>query len=235
MSSQSTLYLFPVPIADNDLNSIPVFNKKLLSQIKYFVVERVRTARRFLKLVDKQIDIDSITFIEMDKHNNYENTEEFKTWLNDGVDIGLMSESGVPCIGDPGNHFVTLAQNLDANVVPLVGPSSIILSLMASGLNGQNFQFEGYLPVKEPALRTRLSQIEKDILRIDKTHIFIEAPYRAKKLFDYILKNGSKQLRLCVAIEIDGPKASIRTKQIGQWKEQDLKNEKQNVIFLLGK
>ena len=233
--NRATLYLFPIPIVEGQLHSIPEYNHSLIKDIRYFVVERIRTSRRFLKKVDSSIDIDSIAFIEMDKHNDYANLDEFRKWLQQGFTIGLMSESGVPCIGDPGHKFVGLAHRLEAKVVPLVGPSSILLSLMASGMSGQSFQFDGYLPVKEPALKSRLQDIEQEILRSSKTFIFIEAPYRVKKLFDLVIKQCHKDIRLCVGEEIDGPGASIRTKPIREWRPNDMADGKRNVIFLLGR
>jgi 16S rRNA (cytidine1402-2'-O)-methyltransferase len=233
--SKSKIYLFPIPIVENYLQSLPEVNHSIIKEVKYFVVERIRTSRRFLKSVDSSIDIDAISFIEMDKHNDYSNLDEYKSWLSQGLTIGIMSESGVPCIGDPGHKFVSFAYEMGAKVIPLVGPSSILLSLMGSGLNGQCFQFDGYLPVKEPALKKSLSEMEQEILKTSKTFIFIEAPYRIKKLFDVIIKHCHKDIKLCVAEELDGPDAWIQTKYIREWHTNDINSHKRNVIFLLGK
>ena len=233
--SNSKLYLFPVPIVEDHLQSLPEVNHSIIKEVRHLVVERIRTSRRFLKKVDPAIDIDLISFIEMDKHNEYSNLDEYKLWLQEGLTIGIMSESGVPCIGDPGHKFVSLAHELGAKVIPLVGPSSIMLSLMGSGLNGQCFQFEGYLPVKEPALKKRLNDMEREIFKTSKTFIFIEAPYRIKKLFDIIIEHCHKDIKLCVAEELDGPDAWIQTKHIHEWHTNDINAHKRNVIFLLGK
>jgi len=230
----SKLYLIPVPIAENALNTLPEASIQAIHNLDLFFVERLRSARRFLLAIKHPIAIDDMHFIELDKNQKDSEISTLEKFLKEGKSIGLLSESGVTCVADPGNLYVAKAHELSAQVIPLVGPSSILLALMASGLNGQNFHFHGYLPVKENDLRNKIRSITSELSKTDKTHIFIETPYRNKRLFDFLLKHIPKEIRLCVAIDINSKNERIISKSIKSWKNTVLEISKENAIFLLG-
>lgn len=231
-----TLYIIPLPIVENDLRLIPVEVISKIHNINYFIVEKARTARRFIKSTGFEGKIEDLTFIELDKHNP-ENID--KSILKPAIDvksIGLMSEAGMPCIADPGSVIVSMAHEMGIKVVPLSGPSSIFLALAASGLNGQNFHFHGYLPVKNEALLTKLKSIEKSVFSENKTNIFIETPYRNTAMMQNLLANLNQDLKLCIAANITGENELISTKKIKDWKKGILPDiNKQNCVFLIGK
>lgn len=230
------LYIIPLPIVENDLRLIPVEVISKIHNINYFIVEKARTARRFIKSTGFEGKIEDLTFIELDKHNP-ENID--KSILKPAIDcksIGLMSEAGMPCIADPGSVIVNMAHEMGIKVVPLSGPSSIFLALAASGLNGQNFHFHGYLPVKNEALLTKLKSIEKSVFSENKTNIFIETPYRNTAMMQNLLANLNQDLKLCIAANITGENELISTKKIKDWKKGILPDiNKQNCVFLIGK
>lgn len=230
------LYIIPLPIVENDLRLIPVEVISKIHNINYFIVEKARTARRFIKSTGFEGKIEDLTFIELDKHNP-ENID--KSILKPAIDvkyIGLMSEAGIPCIADPGSVIVSMAHEMGIKVVPLSGPSSIFLALAASGLNGQNFHFHGYLPVKNEALQTKLKSIEKSVFSENKTNIFIETPYRNTAMMQNLLSNLNQDLKLCIAANITGENELISTKKIKDWKKGILPDiNKQNCVFLIGK
>ena len=229
---RGTLYLIPVPIAEGAFSTLsPDVSDKLLL-IKHYFVENLRTARRFLKAMHSSIIIDELSFSEIDKHKGAD-VNTLKRWLDEGYDIGIMSESGCPGIADPGAELVATAQNLRANVIPLVGPSSLILALMASGLNGQSFCFNGYLPVKEPARSQKIKQLEAASRKENQTQLFIETPYRNNSLLDDLLKACNENTRLCIAQNITAPDQFIKTKTIARWKKQKPDLEKLPAVFLL--
>jgi len=232
--NKAKLILFPLPIVENQIQHLPSINHEELSTITHFVVERTRTARRYIRAALPKADIDNMQFLEIDKRDKGTSESEFIVWLKAGHKIGLMSESGNPCIADPGHHFVKLAHQFQAKVIPLVGPSSILMSLIASGLNGQQFTFHGYLPVKEPALKKKIIQLQKQVDQSGATQIFIETPYRNLRLLEHLKKHLNGSTRLCVAEEINNSNQNIRTKQIKDWTLKDIEGEKRNMIFLLG-
>ncbi|MBK7095010.1 MAG: SAM-dependent methyltransferase [Saprospiraceae bacterium] len=230
------LYLIPLPINENDVSFIPEDVIKTLHSLKYFIVEKSRTARRYIKSTGFTGKIEELTFTELDKHNPDNINKSILQPALEGNPTGLMSEAGMPCIADPGSKIVALAHELGIKVVPLTGPSSIFLALAASGLNGQSFRFEGYLPVKEPALSKKLMLIEKSLLSENTTHIFIETPYRNKQLLDKIISSFPDNICLCIAANITTDEEYIRTNQIGKWKKSGLPDlNKINCVFLLGK
>ena len=224
-----------MPIVENEVQHIPAFNVKQLDGVNHFVVEKLRTSRRFIRAVIPTSDIDGMDFIEMDKRDPLFSETTFIEWVKAGHTIGLMSESGNPCVADPGNSFVRIAHRFDVPVIPLVGPSSILLSLISSGLNGQHFTFHGYLPIKEQELRSKLQDLNKEMNRSNETHIFIETPYRNMRMLEMIKKTISKDTRLCIASEINGVNQYIKTKFISEWDFTSLSVEKRNMIFLLGR
>ena len=180
---EAALYLIPVQLSDVELNHVlPELNLQLVSHIKHFVVENVRSARRFLKKCDKSIDIDSLTFAELNRHTRPEDIAPMLAPLERGEAVGVISEAGCPAIADPGADVVAIAQRKGLKVIPLVGPSSILMGLMASGFNGQSFAFLGYLPIDAGERSRQLKEMEHRIMREDQTQIFIETPYRNNAL-----------------------------------------------------
>ena len=188
------LYLLPVTLGDTPIETVlPPYNKEIILGIRYFIVEDVRSARRFLKKVDKGIDIDALTFYTLNKHTSPEDISGYLKPLVEGHPMGVISEAGCPAVADPGADVVAIAQRKNLRVVPLVGPSSIILSVMGSGFNGQSFAFHGYLPI-EPAERAKkLKMLEQRVYNEHQTQLFIETPYRNNKMIEDILHNCRPQ------------------------------------------
>ena len=211
---------------------LPERNIKLISTIKYFVVEELRTARRFIKACDRSIVIDDLHFDVLNEHTPATEVAAMLTPALEGHDIGIISEAGCPAVADPGSDLVALAQQHEIEVVPLVGPSSILLSLMGSGFNGQSFTFLGYLPFG-PKRTAALRQLERDIRLRRQTQIFIETPYRNNKLIGELCAALPPSMLLCVACDITGPGQSIRTMTLGKWAETQCNYDKRPAIFLL--
>jgi len=229
-----TLYLFPVHLSDSPLeNVLPEYNRQLLLPIRQFIVEDVRTARRFLKSSDKSFDIDACTFHTLNKYTTPEQIAGYLNALHSGVDMGLLSEAGCPAIADPGADIVRIAQEKGYKVVPLVGPSSILLALMGSGFNGQRFAFEGYLPVEKEDRLKAIRRLETRSYNEDMTQIFIETPYRNEKMLDDLMTTLRPQTRICVAFDLTGPEESILTKTASVWKKNPAKLTKKPCIFLI--
>ncbi|HHH54052.1 MAG TPA: SAM-dependent methyltransferase [Bacteroidetes bacterium] len=229
------LFIIPTPISENIKESIPDEVIKKMHSIKYFIVERARTARRYIKASGYKGEIEGLTFFELDKRDAQNIPDEYLIPALEGNDMGLMSEAGMPGIADPGAMVISKAHELGIEVKPLTGPSSIFLALAASGMNGQNFTFDGYLPVKTPELKKKLQFIEKDILTRKTTHIFIETPYRNNRIIETITNSLNGKIKFCIASEITGENEYIQTKSIAQWKKikaPDL--HKKTCIFLLG-
>lgn len=233
---QAALYLIPVTLGDTAIERVlPDYNREIIAQIKYFVVENIRSARRFLRRSNPDIVIDELTFYTLDEHTRAEEISAFLTPLREGNPIGVISEAGCPAIADPGADLVAIAQTENMPVVPLVGPSSILLSLMASGFNGQSFAFNGYLPV-EPAERTRkIKQIEQRAYQENQTQIFIETPYRNHKMIEELVRTCRPTTRLCVACDISCDTEEIVTRTMSQWKKAQYNYQKRPAIFLLYK
>lgn len=230
------LYIIPTPISENFKDTIPENVTEVMHSLKFFIVERARTARRYIKSSGFKGSIESLTFFELDKRNQENIPKDFFQLALEGNSIGLMSEAGMPGIADPGAKIVQKARELGLKIIPLVGPSSIFLSLAASGLNGQNFTFNGYLPVKTPELKKKLIFIEKEIQSKGTTHIFIETPYRNNRLLEMLLNSFSGNIKLCIASEITGESEFISTKTINEWKKGNkIDLHKKTCIFLLGR
>jgi Predicted methyltransferases len=230
------LYLFPVTLAESPLEQVlPEYNRQLLMPIRHFIVEEVRTARRFLRKADPHFDIDACQFYALNKHTTPEQIASYLEALENGADMGLLSEAGCPAIADPGADIVRIAQEKGYKVVPLVGPSSILLALMASGFNGQRFAFEGYLPVEKEDRIKAIKRLEARSYAEDMTQIFIETPYRNIKLLEDLSTNLRPQTRICVAFDITGPEESIRTMTAKNWKNSSAELTKKPCIFLLYK
>lgn len=231
---EAALYLFPVGLSSTPPDSVlPQTNLDLLRQVKYFVVENLRSARRFLKSVDKSIDIDALSFTELSEHTSPMAVPSMLAPLERGEAIGVISEAGCPAVADPGADIVAAAQKKGFKVIPLVGPSSILLSLMGSGFNGQRFSFEGYLPIDETARTKRLKEMQSRIQRERQTQIFIETPYRNNKLISELCAKLPGNMLLCVASDITGPNQSIRTLELSKWKNERFDYNKIPTIFLL--
>lgn len=232
--SKGKLYLFPSLLSQVDVNEVlPQRNIELVSTVKYFVVEELRTARRFLKACNKAIDIDSLHFEVLNEHTSPAEVAAMAQPLEEGFDVGVISEAGCPAVADPGADLVAVAQSRGIEVVPLVGPSSILLALMASGFNGQEFAFVGYLPVDAKARTARLKEMERDIARRRQTQIFIETPYRNARLLDDLKHALPSNMLLCVGCDITGRSARIVTKPLREWHTADLPQQKTPAIFLL--
>lgn len=237
-SEKAQLFLIPTSLGNTGLEKIlPNYNSEIIRQLKYFIVENIRTARRFLKRVDDAVDIDQLTFFELNKHTDIAAIAAFLAPLKNRNNIGIISEAGCPAIADPGADVVALAQEQGFRVVPLVGPSSILLSLMASGFNGQSFTFYGYLPVQQNDKIKVLKRLEKRIYSEHQTQIFIETPYRNMKMLDDILANCEGNTKLCIATDITLPTEYIKTKQVAAWKKLKQKPNlhKRPTVFLLYK
>lgn len=230
------LYLLPVTLGDTPIEKVlPAYNREIISGIKYFIVEDVRSARRFLKKVDSAICIDELTFYTLNKHTSPEDISGYLKPLLEGHSMGVISEAGCPAVADPGADVVAIAQRRNLKVVPLVGPSSIILSVMGSGFNGQSFAFHGYLPI-DPAERTkRLKELETRVYAENQTQLFIETPYRNQKMLEEILKTCRPQTKLCIAANITCEEEYIKTKSIKDWKGHLPELNKIPCIFLIYK
>ena len=208
---------------------------EIINSLDEFIVENERTARRELKAAGYSRPINEIKFHILNEHTKADEYESYLDSARQEKCIGLLSESGCPCIADPGKEIVSAAHSLNIRVVPLIGPSSIILGLMASGFNGQNFAFTGYLPVNREDRVKAIKQLEAEMYRKDQTQIFIEAPYRNIQLFEAIVKNCSEQTMLCVATDLTLPIENILTKSIKNWKKVKPDINKRTTIFLLYK
>ncbi|MDR2955139.1 MAG: SAM-dependent methyltransferase [Prevotella sp.] len=233
---QPSLFLIPVTLGETSIEQVlPPYNKDIILQIKYFIVENIRSARRFLKKVDKDINIDDLTFYELNKHTNLNQIDSYLQPIDKGFHVGIISESGCPAIADPGSDIVAIAQRKNYKVVPLVGPSSILLSLMASGFNGQSFAFQGYLPVDNTERIKKLKKLENLIQHEHQTQIFIETPYRNSKLVEDIIKHCAPSIKLCIAMNLTLDNEFIKTMGVKQWIKQLPDMNKQLCIFLLYK
>ncbi len=231
---QGILYLIPNTLGDSPVEyNLPQYNIELISELEFFIVENIRTARRFLKKVDRDIDIDTLTFFLIDKHTKPDAYPSYLAPIAEGHSIGVLSEAGCPGVADPGADVVKIAHEKNIKVVPLIGPSSILLSLMASGLNGQNFAFLGYLPVKKGETAKAIRDVEQRSIHMKQTQIFIEAPYRNAKLLKDILVYCKPATRLCIACDITMESEFIVTKTIAEWKKNVPNINKRPTIFLI--
>jgi len=229
------LYLIPNTLGECDLEQVlPSVNFKIIKEIKHFIVEDVRTARRFLKKVDKEINIDELQFFTLNKHTSPEEISGYLSPLKTGSNVGIISEAGCPAIADPGAEIVRIAQAKNYRVVPLVGPSSILLALMASGFNGQSFAFTGYLPIQGNERIQTIKQLEKRAQHERQSQLFIETPYRNMKILEDILNTCQPNTQLCIACDITLESEYIKTKSIAEWKKEKLPDlNKRPCIFLI--
>ena len=229
-----TLYLIPVPLADEagDRSFTPYLTETV-NGISEYIVENEKTARRFLKAFGYEHSLDELDLYPLNKHSGEEDPLEYIMPLLNGISVGLLSEAGMPGIADPGASVVELAHQNSIRVVPLSGPSSIVLAVAASGMNGQNFAFLGYLPFKNPDRRNKLQLLEKTSFRDNQTQIFIETPFRNNQLFDDILQTCRPDTRICIACDLTLPTEFIITKPVAEWKKKRPDMNKRPAIFLL--
>ena len=234
---QAALYLIPVTLGGAFIDRvIPPYNIEILKQIKYYIVENRRSAVRFLIKADNKIDIDSLTFFELNEHTPDNSVMHYLDPLENGESIGIISEAGCPAIADPGSIIIAAAHKRNFKVVPLAGPSSIIMSLMSSGFCGQNFAFNGYLPPKPAERAVALRKLEQKIYKDNQTQIFIETPYRNKKMLETIMQTCRPETKLCIAQGLTCETEFIRTKTVSAWKKTAFSMpDKVPAVFLLFK
>lgn len=230
---QGNLYLIPTIISENAWHTIPPYIKEIIIDTDFYIVENLKTARRFIKGIYKEKNIDECEFMELDKHHNYQFDENFLNVIFEGKNIGLLSEAGTPCIADPGNKIVKIAHELEINVVPLTGPSSILLALMGSGFNGQQFTFNGYLPIEPKELKNKILQMES-LARKGITQIFMDTPYRNIKLYEELLRALKFDSMLCIACNLTAKDEFIKTLPMAEWKNRKPDINKKPCIFVLG-
>lgn len=233
---KTALYLIPVTLGETEIDRVlPSYNREVILNIRHFVVEDLRSARRFLKKTDREINIDNLTFYELNQHTPPEIIESYLKPLMQGESVGVISEAGCPAIADPGADVVRLAQANGFTVIPLVGPSSILMSLMASGFNGQSFAFHGYLPIEATERVKMIYKLEARAYSEDQTQIFIETPYRNEKMLEDMIKNCRQETKLCVAANISCEDEWIVTKRIKAWASKKVEIGKRPCIFLIYK
>ena len=231
-----TLYLIPVPLADDAaVQSFTPYLTQTINQISEYIVENEKTARKFLKQAGLTIPQSQLIIHDYGKHNRNADIKEFFTGLLAGNDAGLMSEAGCPGVADPGADIVAEAHRRGIKVVPLVGPSSILLALMASGFNGQSFTFHGYLPIDKMERSKRVKELEVQAERFSQTQLFIETPFRNDSLLAEVLKTCKPNTRLCIACNLTAPDELVQTKTIAEWKKHLPELHKKPTIFLLYK
>ncbi len=228
----ATVYLIPTVLSEGQTQVLPAYLLDAVKACSVFFVENERTARRFLKLLWKEMVIDDQEWFSM-KEANQETLQAFRQKIKEGKQIALISEAGCPGVADPGQHLVALAQELNVRVNPMVGPSSILLALMASGMNGQQFQFHGYLPIETGEKAKTIKQLESESRQKNCTQIFIETPYRNNQLLETITKTCQPQTRLCIAVGLTAPGEMVKTRTIQDWKREHIDLHKRPAIFLL--
>jgi 16S rRNA (cytidine1402-2'-O)-methyltransferase len=227
------LFLIPATIGDSDISDVlPANFSQHINTLKTFIVEELRTARRFLRSAGYTQNFDDVNFLVLNEHSDIREVENYLDAISEGS-IGLLSEAGVPCVADPGATIVAMAHRKNIPVVPLVGPSSVLLALMASGLNGQNFCFNGYLPVDKKERERKLKDLEQQAIRQNQTQIFIETPYRNNHLLESILTVCNPTTRVAIAANITQSNAIHQTKTVAEWRKQKIDLHKQNAVFLI--
>lgn len=233
---QATLFLIPVTLGETEhRNVLPAYNLEVILSLKHFIVENIRTARRFLRKADPSIVIDDLIFYELNKHTTPEEVAEYLAPMAKGESIGIISEAGCPAIADPGADVVAIAQRKKYKVVPLVGPSSILMSVMGSGFNGQSFAFHGYLPIEASSRTSTIKKLEQRIYAEDQTQLFIETPYRNNKLAEELVRTCKLGTKMCIASDITCADEYIITRTIQEWTGKIPDLSKKPTIFLLYK
>ncbi|MDX5428025.1 MAG: SAM-dependent methyltransferase [Bacteroidota bacterium] len=229
-----SLFLIPVLLGDTEpLEVLPLSIKKRVDQIDHYIAENEKSARAFIKKVDPKKPQGDLVFYVLNKYTEQEDIFHFLDPCKEGHDMGLLSEAGVPGVADPGSEIVALAHRAGIRVVPLVGPSSILLALMASGMNGQEFCFNGYLPIEKAPRKRKIKSLETQA-RNGTSQIFMETPYRNMKLFEDLMTVCENESRLCIAADISLPDEFIRTRTISEWRNATPDLHKRPAIFILG-
>ncbi|MBQ3723501.1 MAG: SAM-dependent methyltransferase [Bacteroidales bacterium] len=234
MSEKDKLYLIPSPLGENDPAEVipaPVLEK--LRDIRVFVVEELRTARRYLSRAGLKGHIEELEFHVLNEHTPASEVEAMATLFEDGRDVGLITEAGLPAVADPGSALVALCHRRGIRVVPFVGPSSLMMALMASGLNGQSFAFQGYLPAKTDERRSAIKALEKQSAAHHQTQIFIETPYRNDAMMEDLLRICAPGTRLCIAANITMPDETILTRTVAEWRKNPITLGKRPCVFLI--
>lgn len=231
------LYLIPTTLGEETepLEVMPLSVKKVIEQIDYYIVENEKSARRFIKKISPKKQQPTLTIKLLDKYAIEEETQKYLDVCNQGFNVGLLSEAGVPAIADPGASIVKLAHQKNIKVVPLVGPSSILMAMMASGMNGQNFAFNGYLPIDKGERKRAIKDLERISMDKNQSQIFIETPYRNEKMLADLKATLSPQTNLCIAADITLPSEYIKTMSINDWKSQQPNLHKKPAIFIIQK
>lgn len=233
MKNKGTLFLIPTPLGEGADFVIPLYVKEEIYKLRIFIVEEERTARRFLRSIGFSTSFDEVKLFHLDKNDTNIRVENFLHDAINGENIGLLSEAGLPAVADPGSDVVKKAHASGIKVVPLVGASSIMLALMASGLNGQNFSFVGYLPIRSEERKKRIQQLEMISARELQTQIFIETPYRNNQLLEEILKTCNQNTLICAASNLTMPDEFIKTKTVFEWRKNIPELHKRPTVFLL--
>ena len=232
--NKGKLYLIPTILSDDSQKAVlPSVISNHIKEINIFIVENLRTARRHIKKIIREKDIDNTIFYSYGKHDTLSLEEDFLPHILSGENVGLLSEAGLPCIADPGSKIVEYAHDFQIEVVPLVGPSSILLALMASGMSGQNFAFTGYLPIEKKERANAIKQLELLAKKTGQTQIFMETPYRNHQLLDALKAQCNNKTKLCIAANITSINEFIQTKTIEEWKQTKVDIQKQPAIFLI--
>lgn len=233
---EALLYLIPTTLGSTPVDRVlPAHNIRIVSGLRHFIVENIRTARRFLKQCDTKIDIDSLTFYELNEHTDRHHISAYLEPIRRGESVGIISEAGCPAIADPGADVVAIAQGEKIKVVPLVGPSSLLMAVMASGFNGQSFAFHGYLPIDGGERIKMLKRVENRAYSENQTQLFIETPYRNRKLAEEILQHCRAETLLCIAMNISCEDEYIVTKPVKAWRDNLPDMHKKPTVFLIYK
>jgi 16S rRNA (cytidine1402-2'-O)-methyltransferase len=234
---KGTMYLIPTSLGDDaPVTILPEYNLGVIKKLTHFVVEDLRSARRFLKKVLPEINIDGLSFYILNEHSTESEIAILPKIMLEGNDLGLLSEAGLPCVADPGAILVGHAHEAGIKVVPLSGPSSIFLALMASGFNGQNFSFLGYLPIDKRERMMKIRELETAAGQSGQTQIFIEAPYRNRQMMDALLESLHPSTNLCIAVDLTLPGEYIRTLPVQIWKKSGYPDiNKKPAVFLVGR
>ena len=230
--SKGILHLLPNVLDEQGYASLPSYLGALLAELRVFYVEDLRTARRFLKAMNREIVIDDLSFYLLNEHEQ-DSLQHAPALFRGGQAVGYLSDAGCPAVADPGQELVRIAHEAGARVQPHVGPNSILLALMASGFNGQQFRFHGYLPNKQPQLGQAIKDLEAESRRTGCTQLFIETPYRNRQLLQELIRNGHPGTRLCIAAGLTGPGEIIKSQTLAQWQNDNTDFHKVPAVFVL--
>lgn len=226
------IYLIPTPLSENDISVIAPHSLSIIKDLRLFFVEEIKSAQKFLKRTISEFPMEKCSFYVLSEHTKPNELQEYLKLIKEN-DAGIISEAGLPCVADPGSDLVLLAQKNNVTVVPLPGSSSILLALMSSGLTGQNFSFNGYLPRESDARIKKIKELETRSLKEHQTQIFMEAPYRNQSLYEDILKACDSKTYLSIAVNLTSANEMIRTQTIQEWKKSPVRLEKEPTIFLI--